>query len=77
LEDFIEELAEACTELGEVKTSPDLRKSSLRMLKVTGGEWHKKYLIHLAFGEDYFTSRLARDFKIDVVTAVMETLLLL
>jgi hypothetical protein len=47
------------------------------MLKVTGGEWHKKYLIHLAFGEDYFTSRLARDFKIDVVTAVMETLLLL
>jgi hypothetical protein len=50
------ELAKTCTEPGEVMTSPDLRKSSSRMLKVTVGEWHKKDPIPRAFGEDYFTS---------------------
>jgi hypothetical protein len=34
------------------------------MLKVTGGEWHKEDPIPRAAGEDYFTSCLARDFKI-------------
>jgi hypothetical protein len=48
-------------EVGEVMTLPNLRKSSSRMLKVIGGEWHKKDPIPLAFGEDYFMSRLARD----------------
>jgi hypothetical protein len=50
------------------------------MLKVTKGEWHKKDLVPRATGEDYFTSRLARDFKIFpyrrnigvVVSTVME-----
>jgi hypothetical protein len=41
---FVEELAEMCAGPGEVMTSPDLRESSSRMLKVTGGEWHKKIL---------------------------------
>jgi hypothetical protein len=51
------------------------------MLKVTRGDWHRKDPIPLASGEDYFTSRLAQDFKIFpygrnigvVLTAVMET----
>ena len=77
---FVEELAETCAELREVMTSPDLRKTSSRMLKVTGGEWHKKDPIPVVSSKDYFTSRLARDFKIfpygrnigAVVTIVME-----
>jgi hypothetical protein len=79
-EGFVEELAETCAEPREVMTSHDLQKSSSRMLKVNGGEWHKKDPIPMAFGEDYFTSRLVRDFKIFpygrnigvVVTVVME-----
>jgi hypothetical protein len=77
---FVEELAETCAEPGEVMTSPDLRKSSSRMLKVTEGEWHKNDPIPLASGEDYSMSCLARDFKIFpygrnigvVLTAVVE-----
>jgi hypothetical protein len=39
---FVEELAKTCAGPWEVMTSPDLRESSSQMLKVTGGEWHKK-----------------------------------
>jgi hypothetical protein len=61
-------------------SSPELRESLARMLKVTGGRWSKNVLIPHAAGEDIFTSRVARDLKIFpygrniavVVSAVME-----
>jgi hypothetical protein len=50
------------------------------MLKVTGGRWPKNVPIPRAAGEDFFTSRMARDLKIfpygqniaAVVSVVME-----
>jgi hypothetical protein len=50
------------------------------MLEVTGGRWPKNVLIPRAAGEDFFTSRMARDLKVfpygrniaAVVSAVME-----
>jgi hypothetical protein len=61
-------------------SSPELRESSARMLKVTGGQWPKNVPIPRTAGEDIFTSRMARDLKIfpyrrniaAVVSAVME-----
>jgi hypothetical protein len=61
-------------------SSPELRESSARMLKVTGGRWPKNVPVPRAAGEDFFTSRMARDLKIFpyerniavVVSAVME-----
>lgn len=41
---FVEDLAETCAEPWEVMTSPNLQVASSRLLKVTGGEWHKKIL---------------------------------
>jgi hypothetical protein len=65
---------------GERMSSPELRESSARMLKVTGGRWPGNVLIPQAAGEDMFTSRLAHEMKIFpygrnvavVVSAVME-----
>jgi hypothetical protein len=45
-------------------SSPELRESSARMLKVTGGRWPRNVSIPQAAGEDMFTSRLAREMKI-------------
>jgi hypothetical protein len=50
------------------------------MLEVTGGQWPKNVPIPRAAGEDFFTSRMARDLKVfpygrniaAVVSAVME-----
>jgi hypothetical protein len=61
-------------------SSPELRESSARMLKVTGGRWPKNVPIPRAAGEDIFTSHMARDLKIfpyrrnvaAIVSAVME-----
>jgi hypothetical protein len=61
-------------------SSPELRESSTRMLEVTGGRWPKNVPIPRAVGEDFFTSRMARDLKVfpyerniaAVVSAVME-----
>jgi hypothetical protein len=61
-------------------SSPELRESSARMLKVTGGRWPRNISIPRAAGEDIFTSRMARELKIfpygwniaAVVSAVME-----
>jgi hypothetical protein len=61
-------------------SSPELRESLVRMLKVTGGRWPKNVPIPRAAGEDFFTSHMARDLKIfpygqniaAVVSAVME-----
>jgi hypothetical protein len=59
---------------------PELRESSVRMLEVTGGRWPKNVPIPRAAGEDFFTSRMARDLKVfpygrniaAVVSIVME-----
>jgi hypothetical protein len=61
---FVEELVETCAGPGEIMTSPDLRETSSRMLKVTGGQWHRKYPVPRATGDDYLTSRMAREFKL-------------
>jgi hypothetical protein len=74
------ELMGTCVALGGGMSSPELRESSARMLKVTGGRWPKNVPIPRAAGEDFFTSRMARDLKIfpygrniaTVVSAVME-----
>jgi hypothetical protein len=50
------------------------------MLEVTGGRWPKNVPIRRAAGEDFFTSRMARDLKVfpygwniaAIVSAVME-----
>jgi hypothetical protein len=43
---------------------PELRESSARMLRVTGGWWPKNVPIPRAAGEDFFTSRMVRDWKV-------------
>jgi hypothetical protein len=61
-------------------SSPELRESSARMLEVTEGRWPKNVPIPRAAGEDFFTSRMARDLKVfpyrqnivAVVSAVMK-----
>jgi hypothetical protein len=61
-------------------SSLELRESSVRMLKVTGGWWPKNVLIPRAAGEDFFTSRMVHDFRVfpygrniaAVVSAVMD-----
>jgi hypothetical protein len=61
-------------------SSPELRESSARMLKVTGGRWPRNVLIPRATGKDIFTSRMAHELKIFpygrniavVVSAVMD-----
>jgi hypothetical protein len=45
-------------------SSPELQESSARMLEVTGGRWPKNVPIPRAAGEDFSTSRMARDFKV-------------
>jgi hypothetical protein len=77
---FAVELMGTCVALGGRMSSPELRESSARMLEVTGGRWPKNVLIPRAAGEDFFTSRMARDSKVFpyrrnivvVVSAVME-----
>jgi hypothetical protein len=61
-------------------SSPELRESSARMLRVTGGWWPKNVPIPRAASEDCFTSRMVRDWKVfpygrniaAVVLAVMD-----
>jgi hypothetical protein len=77
---FVGELLEMCAAPGETMSSPELRETSTRMPKVTGGRWPRNVPIPQAAGEDFFTSRLAHDLKIFpygrnigvVVSAVME-----
>jgi hypothetical protein len=45
-------------------SSPELQKSSARMLEVTGGRWPKDVAIPRVAGEDVFTSRMARDLRV-------------
>jgi hypothetical protein len=53
-----------CTALGGRMSSPELRESSARMLKVTEGRWPRNVPIPRAAGEDIFTSRMAHELKI-------------
>jgi hypothetical protein len=61
-------------------SSPELRESSARMLRVTGGWWPKNVPIPRVVGEDFFTSRMVREWKVfpygrnivAVVLAVMD-----
>jgi hypothetical protein len=61
-------------------SSPELRESSARMLRVTGGWWPKNVPIPRAASEDFFTSRMVRDWRVfpygrniaAVVSAVMD-----
>jgi hypothetical protein len=80
-ESFAVELMGTCAALGGGgMSSLELRESSARMLKVTGGRWPKNVPVPRAAGEDFFTSRMARNLKIfpygrniaTVVSAVME-----
>jgi hypothetical protein len=74
------DLMGTCAALGGRISSPELRESSARMLEVTGGRWPKNVPIPRAAGEDFFTSRMARDLKVfpygrniaTVVSSVME-----
>jgi hypothetical protein len=61
-------------------SSPELRESSARMLRVTGGCWPRNVPIPRAAGEDLFTSRMVREWRVFpygrniavVVSAVMD-----
>jgi hypothetical protein len=77
---FVMDLLGTCTAPGERMSSPELRESSARMMKVTGGRWPRNVPMPRVVGEDVRTSRLARDMKIFpygrnvvvVVSVVME-----
>jgi hypothetical protein len=77
---FAMELMGTCAAPGGRMSSPELRESSARMLKVTGGWWPKNVPIPRTVGEDFFTYRMVRDFRVFpyerniavVVSAVMD-----
>jgi hypothetical protein len=77
---FARELMRTCAAPGGRMSSPELRESSARMLRVTGGWWPRNVPIPLAAGEDLFTSRMVREWKVfpygrniaAVVSAVMD-----
>lgn len=76
---FTKDLAETCAESREIMNSPILWEASVRMLKMTSGEWHKDDPIPRASSKDYFTSKLAWFFRlfpyghiIDVVVTLMD-----
>ena len=52
---YVEELMETCAVPGELMSSPELRKTYSRMLKVTGSRWPQNDLIPWAAGDDFFT----------------------
>jgi hypothetical protein len=77
---FARELMRTCAAPGGRMSSPELRESSARMLRVTGGWWPKNVPIPRAAGEDFFTSRMVHDWRVFpygrnivvVVSAVMD-----
>jgi hypothetical protein len=77
---FARELMRTCAALGGRMSSPELRESSARMLRVIGGWWPRNVPIPRAAGEDFFTSRMVRPWKVfpygrniaAVVSAVMD-----
>jgi hypothetical protein len=79
-DDFARELMRTCAAPGGRMSSPELRESSARMLRVTGGWLPKNVPIPRAAGEDFFTSHMVRDWRVFpygrnivvVVSAVMD-----
>jgi hypothetical protein len=77
---FARELMRTCAAPGGRMSSPELRESSARMLRVTEGWWPRNVPIPRAAGEDFFTSRMVREWKVfpygrniaAVVSAVMD-----
>jgi hypothetical protein len=77
---FARELMRTCAAPGGRMSSPELRESSAQMLRVTGGWWPRNVHIPRAAGEDFFTSRMVREWKVFpygqniavVVSAVMD-----
>jgi hypothetical protein len=61
---FVEELMGTCVVPREVMSSPELRETSSRMLKVIRGRWHRNDPIPRATGDDFFTYRLSRELMI-------------
>jgi hypothetical protein len=61
---FAMELMGTCAASVGRMSSPELRESLARMLKVTGGWWPKNVPIPRAAGEDFCTSRMARDLRV-------------
>jgi hypothetical protein len=61
---FAVELMGTCAAPGGRMSSPELRESLARMLKVTGGWWPKNVPIPRAAGEDFFTPRMVRDLRV-------------
>jgi hypothetical protein len=69
-----------CAAPGERMSSPELRESSARMLRVTGGCWPRNVPIPCAADKDCFTSRMVRQWRVfpygrniaAVVSAVMD-----
>jgi hypothetical protein len=45
-------------------SSPELRESSARMMRVTGGCWPRNVSIPHAAGEDFFTSRMVHEWRV-------------
>jgi hypothetical protein len=77
---FARELMRTCAAPGGRMSSPELRESSARMLRVTWGWWPRNVPIPRAADEDFFTSRMVREWKVfpygqniaAVVSAVMD-----
>jgi hypothetical protein len=61
---FARELMRTCAAPGERMSSPELRESSARMLKVTGGYWPRNVPIPRAASGDVFTSRMVRKWRV-------------
>jgi hypothetical protein len=61
---FARELMRTCAVPGGRMSSPELRESSARMVRVTGRWWPRNVPIPRAAGEDLFTSRMVREWKV-------------
>jgi hypothetical protein len=61
---FARDLMRTCAAPGGRMSSPELRESSARMLRVTGGCWPRNVPIPRAAGEDFFTSRMVREWRL-------------
>jgi hypothetical protein len=61
---FAVELMGTCAAPGGRMSSPELRESLARMLKITEGWWPKNVPVPRAAGEDFFTSRMVRDLRV-------------
>jgi hypothetical protein len=61
---FARELMRTCAAPGGRMSSPELRESSARMMRVTGGCWPRNVSIPHAAGEDFFTSRMVHEWRV-------------